>query len=166
MCLNMASYFAQPFGTIRHASELSPRRLLADPGLDPGTLSYLNPVIMDLVYGVNLSLRLFLTILKYTITQCISIWCEYVFSLTHKSIILLCSHCVNSLTQTIECSPIHRLLSSMQAQSSCYESTIDKTSKWFCFGHALEQPFCYLLSVCHSDHIIPLLCQQLYSLFF
>lgn len=67
MCLNMASYFALPFGTIRHASELSPRRLLADPGLDPGTLSYLNPVIMDLVYGVNLSLRLFLTILKYTV---------------------------------------------------------------------------------------------------
>ena len=62
----MVSYFALPFGTIRQASELAPQRLFADPGLEPGTLSYLMPVLMTLGYGVNLSLLLLYTILKHT----------------------------------------------------------------------------------------------------
>ena len=66
MYFNMVSYFALPFGTIRQASELAPQRLFADPGLEPGTLSYLMPVLMTLGYSVNLSLLLLYTILKHT----------------------------------------------------------------------------------------------------
>ena len=45
---------------------LASRNLFADPGLEPGTLSYLEMVLTLPIYGVNLSLLLLFTIVQHT----------------------------------------------------------------------------------------------------